>query len=240
MIPPLLHFIWISLGDSFPDLYRLCILSAVIATKCKVILHTDDPTIELPGVEICLRTFPTTINGVPFVNEDVDHYNAKRVSHLKDVVRLEILYQHGGIYSDLDVLWLRDPWHLLHNKVVIGFQSKARKTLCNAIMMAESKHQAISDYLNWTVRMYPPKKYWIPANPYKVWETKSYRKDLTYLGQTAFFPRRYSEKKPFTIDLLSKSVAIHLYSSMERPMVGSLIDLFVLQIKERFGLEIKI
>ena len=223
MIPAVIHFIWIALGEQLSELQKLGILSAVKNTNCRVILHTDDPSIQLPGVELRIRTFPTHINGKVFnKDEDVNHVWGKRVSHLKDVIRLEILYEEGGIYSDLDVLWMRHPWRFLDNKVVIAYQTKAYKTLCNAVMMAEPKQEAIKQYLDWTVSIYPPKKYWIPANPYKLWKDRA---EVKMIDKYNFFPRRWTDESPYTFEQLEKATCVHLYQSGNLEVEGEVIDL---------------
>lgn len=234
MIPPVIHFIWVSLGETLPDLFKLCILSAVVSTKCKVVLHTDDPTIALPQVETRLRHFPEKINNVAFdPNEDVHHKQGHRVSHLKDVIRLEILHTEGGIYSDLDVIWLRHPWFHLQKKVVIGYQTKGYKTLCNAVMFAEPHHQAIKDYLDWTISIYPPKKYWKPANPYKLWDDKAYKDELTYIERYEFFGRRFEDESEYTFEKLQKATGIHLYQSLRLNVAGEVIEAMKEAIKEQ-------
>lgn len=238
MIPPVIHFIWVSLGEEMRDLYRLCILSAVLNTSCKVVLHTDDPSIQLPRVETRVRSFPTQINGHLFnPHEEVNHNVGGRVSHLKDVVRLEILYEEGGIYSDLDVLWLRNPFYLLDSEVVIGYQHKGYKTLCNAVLFAQPHHPAIKDYLDWTISIYPPKKYWIPANPYKLWKEKY--PSLTYLDPVHFFKRVYSDTRPYSLEKLQKSTAIHLCQSFGGRVSGSLIDSLKRAAYEQLGVSLQ-
>lgn len=234
MIPSVIHFIWVSLGEELCDLYRLCILSAVLNTSCNVVLHTDDPSIQLPRVETRLRTFPTEINGHPFnPNEDVNHHGAGRVSHLKDVVRLEILYQEGGIYSDLDVLWLRNPFYLMDSEVVVGFQHEGFKTLCNAIIFAEPNHPAIKDYLDWTISLYPPKQYWVPANPYRLWKDKY--TTLTYPSKPVFYGRGYTVEGDYRFDKAQKATAIHLYQSFKRTVEGPLIDTLKKAVQRQLG-----
>lgn len=235
----MIHFIWISLGEELRDLYRLCILSAVLNTSCKVVLHTDDPSIQLPRVETRVRTFPSEIKGIPFnPNETLNYQLGRRVSHLKDIVRLEILYEEGGIYSDLDVLWLRNPFFYMDQKVVIGYQSKSYKFLCNAILFAEPRHPAIKDYLDWVISIYPPKKYWTPANPYKVWEQKGYT-DLTYVGQTVFYGRSSRDTRPHTLEKLLKATAIHLYQSTGEHIHGSLITSLQTAIRAQLGVSLE-
>jgi hypothetical protein len=229
MIPAVIHFIWVSLGETLNSLQEMGILSAVLNTNCKVILHTDDTSICLPGVETRYREFPTKINGVDFnKDENVNHVWGKRVSHLKDVVRLQILYEEGGIYSDIDVLWLRHPWRFLEEKVVIGFQNKSYHTLCNAVMMAEPKNEAIKKYLDWTISIYPPKKYWIPANPYKLWKDNP---DICMVDKYHFFPLPWSKKIEHSFTRLEKATAVHLYQSGGLVIEGDVIDVLRERIK---------
>lgn len=229
MIPSVIHFVWVSLGEHLSELQELGIRSAVQNTSCKVVLHTDDTSICIPGVETRYREFPKEINGVKFnKDEDVHHVWGKRVSHLKDVVRLQILYEEGGIYSDLDVLWLRHPWRFLDNRVVIGFQAEQYKTLCNAVMMAEPKQEAIKQYLDWTISIYPPKKYFIPANPYRLWKE---REEVLMVKKHHFFPRPYTTEEPYLFEKLEKATCVHLYQSGNLKVEGEVVDLLRKQLK---------
>jgi len=225
MIPSVIHFIWVALGEQLNELQMLCIRSAVLNTKCHVVLHTDDASIQIPGVETRVRVFPSVINGTPFnKDDDTQFLSGKRVSHLKDIVRLEILYAEGGIYSDLDVLWLRDPWRFLDTgkKVIVGYDNKAYKILCNAVMFAEPQNALIKEYLDWTVKIYPPKKYWTPANPYKLWNGHS--EDALYVDKYHFFPLSWSKDKSVSFDLTERSICIHLYQSSGKKPDGEVIE----------------
>ena len=78
--------------------------------------------------EIRKRQFDFSVKGVEYdPNEVVDQ--GKRVSHIKDILRLQILLEEGGIYSDCDTLWLKNPWELVSKKCFIGFQTKSYKVL---------------------------------------------------------------------------------------------------------------
>lgn len=208
------------MGESMRPLQKLGILTAVAHTGCQVVLHTDDSSLYIPNVEVRVRTFPTEVKGNPFC-EDASLLRS-RISHLKDIIRLQILYEEGGIYSDLDVLWMKDPWSLLHHKVVIGFGNKSYKILCNAVMMAEPKQEAILQYLNWTVEQYPPKKYWNMANPWKLWKD---RPEVKMVDKYYFFPRHYSDKSDYTLQQVEKSICCHLFCSFENPVQGELLEI---------------
>lgn len=69
-----------------------------------------------------------------------------RYAHLADISRLEILIEHGGVYADIDTLFInRIPDHLFAHPFVMGEEKvdwtvaaarAAGGSLCNALMMA--------------------------------------------------------------------------------------------------------
>lgn len=230
MIPRTLHFIWVALPDPPTEEHLLGIKTALLNTTCKLILHTNDISIQLPGVETRLLTIPATINGVEFQNDTLktqtnnrvkDAVSAgKRISHLKDILRLDILYQEGGIYSDLDVLWLRNPVEYFDKKVVIGWSNESYKILINCVMMASPHQQAILEYKNWLVSIYPCKKYWIPANPYKLWKDNP---DITFAKKHKFCPVAWNKTKDITWDKVEKSICVHLFASGDSQPSGEVV-----------------
>jgi glycosyltransferase involved in cell wall biosynthesis len=69
-----------------------------------------------------------------------------RYAHHADFVRLDVLIEHGGIYADIDTIFLRPlPAELYDAPFVIGRESpvrdelsrELRPSLCNALLMAE-------------------------------------------------------------------------------------------------------
>ena len=69
-----------------------------------------------------------------------------RYSHHADFVRLDALVEHGGVYADIDTIFVRPlPDALYREKFVIGREpavvdeitGELRPSLCNALMMAE-------------------------------------------------------------------------------------------------------
>ena len=87
-----------------------------------------------------------------------------RYAHHADVVRLDALIEHGGVYADIDTLFLRPlPDELFARPFVIGEEGEAlnevtgrpEKSLCNAFMMsrpgspfARSWRARVADALN--------------------------------------------------------------------------------------------
>lgn len=93
-IPPILHFIW--LGSPLPEKGRQTIKSWLDhhpGWEWK--LWTDEEVNQFPWTDDHLRS----------VFEQADSWAEKA-----DILRLDILYQWGGIYSDIDALCLQ-PFH---------------------------------------------------------------------------------------------------------------------------------
>ena len=108
MIPKVLHYIWINGRDLELGEYKV-ILSGILNTSYKVILHTDikpknsqryNPyKIKAPKskYEVKYTEFETVIEGVTQTYQGVS-----------DFYRTIILNNSGGIYSDLDFIWFKD------------------------------------------------------------------------------------------------------------------------------------
>lgn len=67
-------------------------------------------------------------------------------AHQSDFIRLEMLSEHGGVYADLDTIFVNPiPEHLFHQPFVLGEEGQIkdeatrefRSSLCNALIMSE-------------------------------------------------------------------------------------------------------
>jgi len=86
--------------------------------------------------------------------------NRYRYAHHADVVRLDALIAHGGIYADIDTLFIRPmPSRLLQHPFVIGREDdvmcarsgRARPSLCNAVLASEA---SAAFAVAWRERLY--------------------------------------------------------------------------------------
>ncbi len=125
----------------------LCLKSAVVVNRpSSVVLYCDtlpegewwDRSRPLVTDIVRLRA-PSNIGGVP-----IDH-----PAHKSDLLRLRELYEHGGIYLDLDVLCVRPFTDLLQNKFVIGQEGRETiEGLCNGVILSEPATKFCQEWLN--------------------------------------------------------------------------------------------
>jgi len=80
-----------------------------------------------------------------------------RYAHHADFIRLQALIEHGGVYADVDSLFLRPfPGELFEEQFVIGAEDPVRDertgatrpSLCNALMMSEPGSQFARTWLS--------------------------------------------------------------------------------------------
>ena len=139
-VPLTVHTIWIqdpSSNRTFGIGEWLSILSLLKNTEYRVLLHTNlvagqseyDPyRISHDRFLINQRTFDLTWHGVRM-----------RPANLSDIERIRILHEHGGIYADLDIWWLR-PLPDFHpaDTLLAAYENPSYKTVANAFLAAQT------------------------------------------------------------------------------------------------------
>ena len=115
-----------------------------------------------------------------------------RVAHRADVVRLQKLIEHGGIYLDADVLVQRSFDDLLNHRTVLGQEAQAGKTgLANAVILAEPQSPFLCRWLEEyrSFRGGPPgSEFWNHHSvllPEQL--ARAHPSEITVLQPTAFF-----------------------------------------------------
>jgi len=137
-IPNVVHFIWGIQNPETNFITYLAIRSALIS------LQPDTLKIHYEELNMDNIWFRKMRNNVTLVHHDMALEYPKQtqekwqVSHLADVLRLDILRQEGGIYLDTDVIALQSFDTLRHNErdVILGHEGGDRHGLCNAVIIA--------------------------------------------------------------------------------------------------------
>jgi mannosyltransferase OCH1-like enzyme len=156
-IPPTVHFVWI--GSAVPDK-----INGLIDTWRKV--H--------PGWEIKIWS-NSDIEKFPWKNRSAfdEAIAAKSWAEAVDIWRLEILYNEGGIYSDVDVVSFRSFNELIASGATFFAGQETNKLytkksqplyLCNALMGAAKGSSVIKDCID---NITPRSRSKFPSNPRK-------------------------------------------------------------------------
>ena len=151
MIPNIIHFLFFGFTD-FEFFHYLAIVTAYNVQKPdKIYLYNQKEPINnkywlliKKYVEIVHIDPPTEFKGIK-----LESYQYKA-----DIVRMEKLLEHGGIYLDIDVLVLKPFHHLLEYNCVVGAESGPSDTtnineigsITNAVLMCEPNHPFIKKW----------------------------------------------------------------------------------------------
>jgi len=111
MIPRVIHFIWINKTQDFDAGEYASVLSALMNTSYKVVLHTNLGPHDLKSKYNPYKLLSSwrtrfKINQMKF--EDTFEGVKARMANISDIYRILLLYKYGGMYSDLDMFWFKD------------------------------------------------------------------------------------------------------------------------------------
>lgn len=107
-IPKIIHYCWFG-GGKKSELMERCIASwRKFAKDCEIIEWNES------NYDVTKNTYMRQA------------YEAKRWSFVSDYARLDIVYEHGGIYLDTDVELIRPIDELLEGDGFIGFEQADR------------------------------------------------------------------------------------------------------------------
>lgn len=104
MIPKIIHYCWFG-GGEIPDHDRKCIESWKRFCPDYEIIRWDESNYD--------------VHKIRYMHEA---YEAHKWGFVPDYARLDIVYEHGGVYLDTDVELIRNIDDLLENKAFMGFE----------------------------------------------------------------------------------------------------------------------
>ena len=105
MIPQIIHYCWFG-GNPLPPLAKKCIKSWKKYCKGYEIIRWDESNFDIASAPLYVR----------------QAYEAKKWAYVTDYVRLQVVYENGGIYFDTDVEVIKPFDSLLRNKAFFGFE----------------------------------------------------------------------------------------------------------------------
>lgn len=149
----------------------------------------------------------------------------KKVAHIADKIRMEKLYEHGGIYMDIDTISVRPYKHLLNNETVLGFET--HNTICNAVMMTIPRSRFFKLWMSQYVKHFKPDG-WGEASislPYNIY--KQHGKLATILPKETFFIPTWTEtEKIFETNntIPHELITLHLWETFSLKYIKNIND----------------
>lgn len=105
MIPPIIHYCWFGRNPK-PKLAEQCLASWQKYCPGYEIIEWNEDTYDLSQAPLYVR----------------QAYEAKKWAFVTDYVRLQVVYERGGIYLDTDVELVRNPDEFLNYPAFFGFE----------------------------------------------------------------------------------------------------------------------
>ena len=168
------------------------------------------PTIKLVKIDI-----PTHIGGKKI----------EKTAHKADWVRMNMLYNKGGVYLDIDTICVK-PWkHLFNKDVVLG--KEVPNGICNAIMFTKPKSDFFKLWLDKYESHFNPNG-WREASivlPERL--SKEYPNLVTLKDADVFFLPNYTETKKIFVDnkeIPKNLISLHLWESFSLKYMKNIND----------------
>ena len=105
MIPKKIHYCWFG-GNTKPKLAKKCFRSWKKYCPGYEIIEWNEDNYDISAAPLYVR----------------QAYNAKKWAFVTDYVRLQVVYEQGGIYLDTDVELRKSLDHLLPNRAWFGYE----------------------------------------------------------------------------------------------------------------------
>ena len=149
----------------------------------------------------------------------------KKTAHKADWVRMNMLYDKGGVYLDIDTICVK-PWHHLLNKdVVLG--KEFPDGICNAIMFTKPKSDFFKLWLNNYEKYFNPDG-WREASielPEKL--ATKFSNLITLLEPDVFFLPNWTEPQKIFVDnkkIPENLVSLHLWETVSLQYMEKIND----------------
>ena len=108
MIPKTIHYCWFG-GNPLPKLAQKCIKSWKKYCPDYEIVEWNETNFDLTAAPLYVK----------------QAYEVKKWAFVSDYVRLQVVYNHGGIYFDTDVELVKKPDALLGYSAFFGFEDES-------------------------------------------------------------------------------------------------------------------
>ena len=220
-IPKIIHLLFFG-ETNFENYHYECISSMIKhMPDYEIIIHNKTEPVGNPLWDEITKKVTVEKIEVP---EYFDGYKLNYFQYKADVVRLEVIYEKGGIYLDIDMLIIKNFEHLINTGkgLYISEEGKRGSGWINAFIAAKPKNEFLKLCLenfkmgfrmeNWAWHMRDGNRILFEEHPH--YEIKY---NMEILEHKYFFPFSWTEREKFIniADHLNDDVhGIHLYETI--------------------------
>jgi len=222
-IPKVIHLLYFG-ETEFHNFHDRCVRSMLFhMLDYKVVIYNSTEPVGNPYWDK-LKTHPR----VRIEHVDVpSHFDGFELSHFQykaDVVRLEILYKHGGVYLDLDMLIVKNFDELFNTGKSLYLSKEGDGPgLINAFIAAKPQNEFLKIWLDnfktglrmgvWAYHIRDTNRLLLEKNPF--YESKY---AIEILGCEKFFPIAWTERDVFDgsrkFEFKHNNYGVHLFETI--------------------------
>tara|TARA_Y100000817_G_scaffold308744_1_gene296916 strand:- start:622 stop:1470 length:849 start_codon:yes stop_codon:yes gene_type:complete len=157
------------------------------------------------------------------------HFGKKKIlhfAHLADKIRMDVLYEKGGIYMDIDTISYKPYKHLLNQDTVLAYEHKPN-TICNAVMMTKPYSRFFRQWTAGYESKFNPQGWgeasiYFPAEIHKMYPGLA----LVLPPETFFRPYANEGNKIFIDDyeIPDNLITLHLWETYTKGFLNNIKD----------------
>ena len=176
---------------------------------------------EIPNLELVKVDLPTHIG----------NHVITKTAHRADKLRMDILFEKGGVYMDIDTISVKPYHYLLENDVVLGKElhhsTREWHGLCNAIIFSKPNSEFFKRWLEYYPRIFKPNG-WGEASIHLPKVLAKHLPDLVTLLEAdyMFLPNWNETKKIFVedYDIPENLTILHYWESYSLKYLKNIKD----------------
>lgn len=148
MTPNIIHFIYPVTEKTRPFSYLNSLavrMAAKVQKPDRIFFWTNAPPDTInhwSDIKDLVSVVPT---GIPSAFRGVE---IKHPQYAADVMRLQILIAHGGIYMDTDMLLLKPLHEHMEDRLVLSWENPGQTSISNALMMSPTNNKFLREWLD--------------------------------------------------------------------------------------------
>ena len=204
-IPKIIHLLYFGETELYNFQYK-CVKSMIEhMPNYKIIIYNKKEPKNNKYWDLLMKERNVEVKKIE-VPEYFDGYKLNHFQYKADVVRLEILYEYGGVYLDLDMLVVNnfDELFKSNKDFYISYEGDEKKGsgLINAFLAAKPKNEFVKIWLDnfksglrmnsWAYHIRDTNKYLLKKNPHYM-----IKYNIKLLDHKHFFPFLWQERNKF-------------------------------------------